>query len=337
MKIRFSDTRFVSLLGAVTGLSLMLSVASCSRTGSRDISASGTIEATEINVASKVGGEIKALFVDEGSIANAGDTLAVVDHANQDLQLKQAEAGVELADAQLRLLQNGARSEDIQQAEEGLKQAEASFKIANEDVKRMRELFTTKSVTQKQKDDAEARYTVALAQYNTAKQALQKLQRLARPEEIRAAEARLAQAQASAELIKKTISDCYITAPISGTVTHAPMEVGELVGPGSTIITIANLAKVDLMIYVSEVELGKVKLGQKAEVQIDTSPDRVFSGKVVYISPIAEFTPKNVQTKEDRVKLVFGVKIEVDNSDGVLKSGMPADATIKTTPPSTGL
>jgi len=101
MKIRLSDTRFVSLLGAVTGLSLMLSVASCSRTGSKDISASGTIEATEINVASKAGGEIKALFVDEGSILIAGDTLAVVDHANQDLQLKQAEAGVELADAQL--------------------------------------------------------------------------------------------------------------------------------------------------------------------------------------------------------------------------------------------
>jgi len=309
---------------------LTLSVWSCSGEKDGEISASGTIEATAVNVASKVPGQLLARWVEEGSAVKQGDTLAVVDHTTFDLQLKQAESGVALADAELRLLRSGARLEDIRQAEEGLKQAEANLKVAEEDLKRLRELFAIKSVTQKQREDAEARYTVALAEYNAAKEGLKKLQRGARPEEIRAAEARLAQAQASADLLKKTIADCYITAPISGTVTHAPLEVGELVGQGTTVVTISKLDKVDLVIYVSEVELGKVKLGQQAEVWVDSYPDHAFLGRVVYISPVAEFTPKNVQTKEDRVKLVFSVKIEIPNPDGALKPGMPADATIRT-------
>ena len=293
------------------------------------ISASGTIEATEIHVGSKVGGEVKKLFVREGSAVHQGDPLAVMDHATLDLKLKQVEAGVELAEAQLQLLLNGARSEDIQQAEEGVKQAEAHLKVAQEDVRRMHELFETGSATQKQRDDVEARYTVALAQYNSAKQALKKLRRWTRPAELRAARARLAQARASVDLLKKTMADCTITAPISGIVTHKPVEAGELVGQGTTVVTLSKLEPVYLMIYVSEVELGRVHLGQQAEVHIDTYLDSVFLGKVVYISPVAEFTPKNVQTKEDRVKLVFGVKIEIDNPTGTLKPGMPADATLR--------
>lgn len=331
MKFRLHVRKIASLLRYLAALLSIILASSCS--GDRnngDISASGNIEATEVNVSSKVGGEVKTLLVNEGSAVNHGDTLAIIDHSTLDLQLKQAEAGVELSDAQLRLLLNGARSEDIQQGEEGLKQAEANLKIAEEDDKRIRGLFETKSATQKQKDDAEARNTVALAQYNSAKQTLKKLKSWARPEEIRAAQARVAQAKSSIDLLKKTISDCYITSPVSGIVTHKPVEVGELVGQGTTVVTISKLDKVNLMIYISDVELGKVKLGQQAEVRIDTAPNKVFKGKVVYISPTAEFTPKNVQTKEDRVKLVFGIKIEINNPDGTLKPGMPADATLKT-------
>jgi len=331
MKCRLRYPKIVSLLHLLIALLLVTLIASCTGNKNREgISASGTIEATEVNVGSKVGGEVKTLLVSEGSAVKQGDTLAIIDHATLDLQLDQAKAGLELADAQLRLLLNGARSEDIQQAEEGLKQAEANLRNAEEDVKRMRELFGTGTVTQKQRDDAEARYTVALAQYNSAKQALKKLQQWARPEDIRAAQARLAQAKASVDLLRKTIADCYITAPTNGIVTHKPVEEGELAGQGTTVVTISKLDTVNLMIYVTEVELGRVKLGQRAEVRIDTNPDRVFPGKVVYISPVAEFTPKNVQTKEDRVKLVFGVKVEIDNPDRILKPGMPADAIVKT-------
>jgi len=306
---------------------------SCAGNGTKDvISASGTIEAVEVHVASKVAGELLELAVEEGSRVKPGDKLAVVDHATLDIQLRQAEAGVRLAEAQLALLVKGARSEDIRQAEAGLKQAEASLSVAEDDARRMRELTKTGSVTPKQREDAEARLTIATAQRNAGAEALNKARTLARPEEIRAGEARLDQAQAAADLLKKTIADCTILAPAGGVVTHKAVEPGELVTPGATIVTLAELDRVYVMIYVTENELGRVRLGGPAEIEIDSFPEKVFEGTVTYISPEAEFTPKNIQTKQDRVKLVFGVKVEIENREGLLKPGLPADALIRVGP-----
>lgn len=315
----------------VTALLLVvLAGLACSSREPKDaITASGTIEAIEVNVASKIGGQIMELAVDEGARVAAGDRIAVVDHATLDIQLRQAEAGVDLARAQLVLLRNGARREDIQQAEAALRQADANVQVAADDARRMRELARTGSVTPKQKDDAEARLTVAQAQQAAAAEALRKVRTLARPEEIQAAEARLAQAVAAADLLAKTIADCTVIAPAGGIVTHRAMEAGELVTPGATLVTLAELDSVYVMIYVTEKELGRVRLGDAAEVKIDAFPDKAFIGKITYISPEAEFTPKNVQTKEDRVKLVFGIKVEIENRDGRLKPGLPADATIR--------
>ncbi|MGZ5495601.1 MAG: HlyD family secretion protein [Candidatus Aminicenantales bacterium] len=307
----------------------------CSSKAAKDvISASGTIEAIEVNVASKVSGQILMLAVEEGTRVKPGDVLATVDHATADIQLRQAEAGVDLAQAQFVLLRNGARKEDIQQAEAVLKQADAGLLVASDDARRMRELVRTGSVTTKQRDDAEARLTVAEAQRSAAAEALSKVRRLARPEEIQAAEARLAQARAAADLLTKTISDCTITAPAGGIVTHKAVEAGELVTPGATVVTLTELDSVYVMIYVTETEMGRVRLGDAVEVRIDAFRDRAFAGKITYISPEAEFTPKNVQTKEDRVKLVFGVKVEIENKDGLLKPGLPADALFRAAPES---
>jgi HlyD family secretion protein len=312
---------------------VLLSLLACSRNGAKDvISASGTIEAIEVNVASKVAGQLEERAVDEGARVRAGDKLAVIDHASLDIQLRQAGAGVDLARAQLVLLRNGARAEDIQQAEAALKQVQVSLTVAADDARRMRELVKTGSVTPKQREDADARLTVAEAQRNAAAEILKKTRTLARPEEIQAAEARLAQAQAAVDLLMKTIADCTITAPVGGIVTHKALEAGELVTQGATIVTLSELDSVYVMIYVTEKELGRVRLGDAAEVKIDAFPDKAFSGKVTYISPEAEFTPKNIQTKEDRVKLVFGVKVEIENREGLLKPGLPADAVIKVGP-----
>ncbi|MBI3580100.1 MAG: efflux RND transporter periplasmic adaptor subunit [Ignavibacteriales bacterium] len=293
------------------------------------IEASGTLEATEVKVSAKVPGQIQRLLIQEGSQVKKGDTLLVLDRSTLELQWKQTQAGVELADAQYRLLLNGARPEDVRLAEEALKQAESSFKNASDDYSRMKELFASNTVSKKQFDDAESRYTVVQAQLNSAKQNLQKMQRFARTEDLAAAKARLDQAKASADLLKKQYTDACVLAPVEGTITNKPVEEGELIGTGTTVATISRLEKMNLMIYVSETELGKVKLGGAADVVIDTYPDKNYPGKIIYISPIAEFTPKNIQTKEDRTKLVFGVKLEVGNNDGTLKSGMPADAFIR--------
>jgi len=306
---------------------------SCAGNAAKDIiSASGTIETVEVHVASKVSGELLELAVEEGTRVKTGDKLAVVDHATLDIQLRQAEAGVRLAEAQRALLVKGARSEDIRQAEEVYRQAQAALNVAEDDARRMRELVRTGSVTPKQREDAEARLTIATAQQSAGAEALKKIRTLARPEEIQAAEARLAQAVGAVDLLKKTISDCTIMAPAGGIVTHKAVEPGELVTPGATIVTLAELDSVYVMIYVTENELGRIRLGGPAEITIDSFSDKVFEGRITYISPQAEFTPKNVQTKQDRVKLVFGVKVEIENREGLLKPGLPADAVIRVGP-----
>lgn len=287
----------------------------CSNRNDRDISASGTIETTEVTVSAKVGGEITQLFVDEGSKVKKGDTLALIDKSDLDIQLKQALANAAAAEAQYKLIVRGSREEDIIQAE-------ANFKNAQDDLKRAEELFRANSITQKQLDDARTRHTVA-------EQTYEKLKRGPRPEEIDVTRARHDQAVAQVEAIRKKIADSYVVAPMQGVVTEKAVEEGDIVMQNGSLFRISRLDKVHLMIYVSEQELAKIKLGQEAKVFIDAYPDKPFIGKIIYISDVAEFTPKNVQTKEDRTKLVFGVKIEVENPAQVLKPGMPADATIE--------
>ena len=311
------------------GLSVMLFVllGSCSRTDPA-ITASGTIEATEVRLSSRSQGEIQSLSAQEGDRVHKGDVLVAIDHQALDLQLAQAKAGVDYADAQMRLLLKGAREEDIAQATEALVQASESLRVAESDRDRMRNLFAAASATQKQKDDAEAQYTVAAAQYAQAEQGLKKLSNLARPEEISSAHAKLQQARFAAQLLEKAIDDCTVRSPMDGTALRRLIEVGELAGVGTGLYIISDLSLVHLMIYIPETSLGAVSVGQAAQVRIDSAANRIFSGTVSYISQDAEFTPKNVQTKDERVKLVFGVKIDIPNTDGVLKPGMPADARI---------
>jgi HlyD family secretion protein len=299
---------------------LITSVSGC--TGSdndRKITASGTIETTDVLVSAKVGGQITALLVDEGATVKKGDTVAVIDRTDLDIQYAQARANASAAEAQYKLLVRGSREEDIIQAE-------ASLKNARDDLQRMEELFKLNSVTQKQLDDAHTRYVVAQQNY-------EKLKRGFRAEEIDAAKARRDQALAQVDAIRQKIRDAYILSPLDGVVTLKSVEEGEIVVPNASIVRISRLEKVHLMIYVSELELPKVKWGQVAKVYVDAFPDKPFAGAVVYISPIAEFTPKNIQTKEDRTKLVFGVKIDIPNPDQVLKPGMPADAVLEIVSP----
>lgn len=318
-----------SLISISLFLTLCVSLTGCGDGSGDRIEASGTLEATEVRVSAKVPGQIQRIFIREGVDVQAGDTLMVLDQTTLALQWRQARGGVDLAEAQYKLLLNGARPEDLQLAEEALKSAESSFKSANDDYARMKELYAAQSVSRKQFDDAESRFAIAQAQLNSAKQQVQKMQRFARAEDLAAAKARLKQAQASAGILRKQLDDATILAPIAGTVTHRPVEEGELVGVGTTVATIARLETLNLVIYVNEVNLGRVQVGGGADIVIDAYPDRTFPGRVTYISPMAEFTPKNVQTKEDRTKLVFGVKIEVENGERILKSGMPADAWIR--------
>lgn len=292
------------------------------------IEASGTIESTDITVSSRTAGNIKFIRFNEGDKINAGDTVLIIDHDLLDIQLRQAEAGKDAAEAQLKLMLSGARKEDIKQAEDFLKQAEVNLQLAQIDFERTTKLFNSHSITQKQFDDAKARFDLMLSQYNSAKENLAKVKHIFRKEEIDQAKANLNKAIAGVDLLKKNIHDCYVVSPSNGFIVKKFVEVGETVTPMSSLFKISNLDVVKLVIYVSEEELGLVKLGQKAEVTIDTHKNKTYEGKITYISPEAEFTPKNIQTKDERTKLVFAVKIEIPNMSYDLKTGMPADARV---------
>ncbi len=285
---------------------------------SRDvIEASGTIEGTDITISAELAGKILAVRVDEGSRVHPGDTLVIIDDTEYRLQLRQAEANLASYASAYRLAVEGSRKED-------LIQAEAAYKAAESDFRRMKDLLATASVTQKQYDDAESRYVAAEQTYRKLKSGL-------RPEEIAGARARREYADAQVELLRKRVRDCIVTSPAAATVTLRGVEPGELVTTGMNLLRLTDLDTVKLTIYVNAAELGGVKLGQEARVRIDGFEEgKDLPGRVTYVSPTAEFTPKNVQTKEERSKLVFGVRIEIPNPEGVLKPGLPADATIRT-------
>jgi HlyD family secretion protein len=168
-----------------------------------------------------------------------------------------------------------------------------------------------------------------LAQLNSAKENLRKIQSIIRPEELKQAKANYDRIKANVELIKKNLNDCYVTSPIDGIIVKRFVEKGETVTNLSSLFRVSNLYQVELLVYVNEQDLGKVKLGQQVDITIDAFPNKIYEGKIIYISPEAEFTPKNIQTKEERTKLVFAVKVRIGNPNLELKAGLPADARIK--------
>lgn len=303
---------------------------SCSSNNEKQaIEATGNIETINVTVSSKVNGEVISILKDEGDKVKTGDTVLIIDPTIYQIKLREAEASLLAAEAQLELVKVGARKEDIQQAEQTLKQAEVNFQSAENDKMRYENLYQTKSISRKQYEDALTRYEIALAQFNSAKENLRKIKNISRPEELKQVKANYERFKANVDLIKKNLSDCYVTSPIDGIIVKKFVEKGETVNNLSSLFKVSNLYQVEILVYVNEQDLGKVKLGQLVEITVDAFPNKIFEGKVVYISPEAEFTPKNIQTKEERTKLVFAVKVKIDNTDLQLKAGIPADAKIK--------
>lgn len=292
------------------------------------ISSTGTIESVNVTVSSKVSGQIKSINFKEGDKVKAGDLLLTVDHDLLDIQLRQAQSGVDLAQAQYNLVRNGATKNDIRIQSDLVEQARVNLDAAKLEKNRAENLLKENSITGQQYDNAVSRYDLAAAQYKTAQDNLTKIKNISRPEDIESARANLNKAISAYDLLKKNIEDCSVYAPVNGVISKKFIEQGEIINPQSSLLKISDLETVNLMIYVSETELGKVKLNETADVTVDSYKDKVYKGKVIFISPEAEFTPKNIQTKDERTKLVFGVKLEIPNPQFDLKPGMPADAKL---------
>ena len=302
---------------------------------------SGQVDATEVQIAPEVGGRIVEMSIAEGDRVTQGDVIARLDTRDTDLALQRAQAERLQADAQLRLLQAGARREDVRQAEAQVEAASAEvtgaqtdLASAERDLQRFEQLLESNSGSQKQRDDAATRRDVARgrvaaarARETGAREAVARLRAGSRREEIEAARARIAAVDAQIATLQKSRSDASITAPIDGIVTERLLDPGEVVGPRVPIVVLTDLDHAWAEVFVDEPMIPRIKLGQAATVFTDAGGPGL-PGKVSYVSSKAEFTPRNVQTADDRSKLVYRVKIAVDNTKGILKQGMPVEAEI---------
>jgi len=321
---------------------IALASAGCGRqTDSGRLRVSGNVEATEVQVAPEVAGRIRELQVAEGDRVKVGDLLAQLDTTDVELQMQRARADRAAADAQLRLLQAGSRREDIRQAEAQAQAsaaevtaADADRKSAELDLQRYESLLAANAGAVKQRDDAQARVDVARQRQQAAsdraraaRETVARLRNGARPEEIQAARARVQASDAQLATLQQNLQYARVVAPVGGVVTQKLAELGELMAPRVPIVVITDLDHAWANLFVPEPAIPRIKLGQAAQVFTDAG-GAAIAGKVTYVSPRAEFTPRNVQTQDERSKLVYRIKVSVDNRAGVLKPGMPVDAEL---------
>lgn len=323
-------------------LVLSVATAACDRqdekAGSR---VSGHVEATEVQVSADVAGRILELHVAEGDRVAAGDLIARLDTRDSELQMRRARADREAAAAQVRLLRAGSRAEDVRQADAQVQAAEADvaaleadLRAAELDLGRFESLLEANAGSRKQRDDAKARVDVARERLrgardrvNAARETAVRLRAGSRPEEIDVAQARVGAADAQIATLQKAVDDARVIAPVGGIVTQKLAETGELVLPRVPLVVVTDLDHAWANVFVPEPLIPNVRLGQPATVYTDAGGSGL-AGKVTFVSPKAEFTPRNVQTADERSKLVYRIKVAVDNREGILKPGMPVDAEL---------
>ena len=306
---------------------LLLSSLACREETSDELVVSGHVEATEVRVATKVAGRLESIAFDEGDAVSRGQELGQIDTVDLRLAVDRARAERAQVQAQLELLLAGAREEDIAQARARVAQAEADLAGAERELERMEGLLASGSGTSKSRDDALTRRDVSLAALAAAREALARLEAGSRPEEIEQARALVAVASASIAQLEQQLQDATIRSPTTGVVTEKLAEAGELLGVGSGVALVTDLDGAWLNVYVGEPYLGRVRIGQAVEVRTDDGQTR--KGEISFIASEAEFTPKNVQTQDERVKLVYRLKVKLFNEDHLFKPGMPAEARLE--------
>jgi len=320
---------------------VLICVPGCNRgKGDESPRASGYVEATEVRVAGEVGGRLLEVLAEEGKRVTTGDVLARVDTADLQIALRRAHADKDQATAQLNVVQAGARPEDLRQAaaqtqsaQADVAAAQAELSAATADLQRFEALLRANAGSRKQRDDAltrqqvaKAHVTSAMERVRAAEAAVARLRAGSRAEEIAAARTRVAGTDVQIAAIEKSLADAVVKSPVTGVVTSKLVDAGETVPPRAPIAVISDLEHAWANVYVDEPVVPLLKLGQA--VTLVTDAGQRVPGTISYISPRAEFTPRNVQTADERSKLVYRIKVAVDNREGVLKPGMPVEAEI---------
>ena len=289
---------------------------------------SGNVEITEMRLGFKTAGRVIELAADEGDAVRQGRRLAALESAELESVVAQNRGIVKEAQDRLDELKAGSRTQEIEQAKAALNMAEAELSKVKKDYDRADILFKNGAISASQFDTAKSAWLSGAAKQREAFEKLSLTKEGARREQISASEARLLQARATLATAEERLRDAVLYAPVSGMILRKEAELGETVAAGVPVFLLGDLGAPWVKVYVKEDRMGMVKLGQKVQITTDTYPGRIYEGTVTFISSEAEFTPKNVQTREERVKLVFGVKVSAQNPNQELKPGMPADVRI---------
>jgi len=300
--------------------------------GNDFIKISGNIETTEVDVGFKIPGRIVSRFFEEGDWVDQGKVLGKLDDEDLRNRLEVARATLMSAQARLSKLLAGSRPEEIREAEAAVNQAKSDLENKRAHYERMKPLFERGVIPRDSLDNAEAAFKIAKAAFERAMETYLLVKEGPRKEDIDDARAQVEQTQATVKLNETQLSYTTLYSPISGVVLVKSGEIGEVVNPGTSIVTLADIENVWLKAYIPETDLSKIKWGQEVLVTTDLRPKKEYKGKISFISSQAEFTPKSIQTEKERVTLVYRIKVDIPNRDRELKPGMPADGQILLAP-----
>lgn len=301
---------------------------------------SGTIETTQAKLSFQVPGRVARVSVQEGQAVAKDQVIAELDRAEFESRLAQARANLDRAHKTKKQLETvlvvnqKTLPSEVARARATVKSAQDTLKDTEKNYQRFEDLFSKGVITEKERDSMKLAYEVSKSRLAESESVLKlaegNLTRIdAVRQDIEVAAAQVSAANASLNQVSIQLDYTQLKSPLNGIITSRNIEPGETVNTGREVITVSDLSRVDLKIFVDETEIGKVKPGQRVNVQVDTFPGKIYSGTVSFISPEGEFTPKIIQTKKERVKLVYLVKVSIDNPHLELKAGMPADAWLQ--------
>ncbi|HYW67919.1 MAG TPA: HlyD family efflux transporter periplasmic adaptor subunit [Candidatus Dormibacteraeota bacterium] len=290
---------------------------------------SGNIEAHESLVSFKIQGRIIDLPVEEGQWVEHGTLLARLDDADYRQKVRIDEANVNVRESNLALTLAGTREQEVKASQQTMLDAQADLQQKKLDDDRALNLFSKEEISAQDRDRADTALKRSEAIFQAAQQRYNQAVEGSRKEDIAIARANLAEANANLGLSRVNLSYTILRAPSAGVITVRQAELGEVVVPGTPVVTLADLDHMWLRAYIAETDLGRIRWGQEATITTDTYPGKQYRGRISFISSSAEFTPKSVQTYKERVTLVYRIKIDVENPNHELKPGMPADAHVE--------
>jgi membrane fusion protein PltH len=293
----------------------------------------GNVDLRQVDLAFNGSERIAAINAQEGDRVHQGEVLARLDTRRLEPQVAQAEAQVAAQRAVVERMHNGSRPEEIAQSRANLEQAKADAANASAQHQRKNDLLAKNAGTQMDFDNAKAALDMAEARVKLNQSALDLTLAGPRKEDIAQAEAQLHGNEAQLAYLRQQLADAQLTAPVDGVVRSRLMERGEMASPQRPVFSLALTDPKWVRAYVQEIDLGKVHPGTKATVTVDSFPERGFEGWIGFISPVAEFTPKDVQTPELRTSLVYEVRVFVNDPSDDLRLGMPATVHLALPPP----